>query len=270
VAVPAGWATDVEVLRLGGSAIEDHGDHVVVRSPRNPTHHWGNFVLVADPAQRNRAHRWVEVFAEEFPDAAHTAIGLPAEPDDARWLAEGLEVESDLVLDRDAPCPARPVPAGYEVRLLSDADDWAAVVEMVVAENARDGRHPDAEFRAFAQRRAAERAALSARGAGAFLGAFAAGSGLVAQAGIVLCGALGGARQVARYQHVATVPEHRGVGLAGHLLGAAGGWAAERGADRWEIHVDPGSAAHRLYDGLGFGPAGTTWQAYRAPSRAHG
>ena len=41
-----GYRTDLALLRLGGSTIEDRGDHLVVRSPYNPTFYWGNFLLL--------------------------------------------------------------------------------------------------------------------------------------------------------------------------------------------------------------------------------
>ena len=41
-----GLRTDLVLLRLGGSVVEHHDDHVVVRTPDNPTYWWGNFLLV--------------------------------------------------------------------------------------------------------------------------------------------------------------------------------------------------------------------------------
>jgi hypothetical protein len=48
--LPIGWATDIAVLQLTGSTVDDRGDHLVLRTPRNPTFHWGNCLLVTDPA----------------------------------------------------------------------------------------------------------------------------------------------------------------------------------------------------------------------------
>ena len=44
-----GFRTDLMVLELGGSEIEHHERHVVVRTSANPTYFWGNFVLFATP-----------------------------------------------------------------------------------------------------------------------------------------------------------------------------------------------------------------------------
>ena len=56
--MPVGWATDLAILELTGSTVEDRGDHLVVRTPENPDYHWGNCLLVTDPAARNDAARW--------------------------------------------------------------------------------------------------------------------------------------------------------------------------------------------------------------------
>ena len=263
--VPDTWTTDVEVLRLGGSAIEDHGDHLVVRSPHNPGFHWGNFVLVTDPHAVDDADRWIAAFDAEFPDADHLAIGLPVEPERGPWAARGAQIEFELVMTASTPVPDGAAPAGYRIRPIETEQDWAAVVATDLADlgaEGADGEPISQGARLFCERRAATRSALVERGVAAFVGAFD-GDVLVAQLGIVLCGAVGDARQVARFQHVGTRQPHRGRGLASHLLGVAAHWAAARGADRWEIHVDAGTSAHRLYTSLGFTPSGTSWQITR-------
>ena len=94
-----------------------------------------------------------------------------------------------------------------------------------------------------------------------FLGAFAEGA-LAADLGIVYCGA-----GVARYQDVVTRAPHRRRGLASHLLGAASAWAAGRGVHTWVILADADEVPSRLYQGLGFTPAGPSSQAYRPAPR---
>ena len=235
----------------------------MVRSPDNPGFHWGNFLLACDPGTCDDAERWLGVFAAEFPDAGHVAIGLPREPAAGPWTAAGLVVECDEVLSTRARPDQRPAPDGYQVRQLREPDDWAAAAQADIAENARTGEHPDGGYRAFALARWRRRAELSERGAGAFFAAFHDAQ-CVSQLGIVLCGALGEDVQVARYQSVLTSAEHRGRGLAGHLIGVASGWAAERGAGRWVIATESDNPAGRLYRGLGFAPDARSWQAYRS------
>ena len=44
-----GLQTDLALLERSGSTIEDCGDHLVVRTPDNPLHWWGNFLLLPRP-----------------------------------------------------------------------------------------------------------------------------------------------------------------------------------------------------------------------------
>jgi len=52
-----GYRTDLVVRRLAGSQLVEAGDHLVVRTPANPSFYWGNFILVGggcDPGDHNR------------------------------------------------------------------------------------------------------------------------------------------------------------------------------------------------------------------------
>src|SRR5215212_9540068 len=103
--LPLGWHTDLAVLRLEGSTIDDRGDHLVVRTSANPLYYWGNFVLVTDPARADEPTHWLDVFETEFPEAAHRAVGLVVRPgDEEAWRELGLELDHDDVLAADA-CP---------------------------------------------------------------------------------------------------------------------------------------------------------------------
>ena len=238
--VPLSWHTDLAVLVASGSAVEEHADHLVVRTPTDPTHDWGNFVMVTDPATVDDAARWEAVFTSSFPGAGHRAIGLPTEPTDvAAWEACGLEIEHEDVLVRDAPLERRPLAEGYVVRPLTSDEDW---------ERSRPVRRE-------ARRRVVD------GGNAVFLGAFA-GDELAADLGILDCGA-----GVARYQDVVTKAAHRRRGLSSHLLGEASAWAAARGVHTWVILADAGEAPSRLYQKLGFQPAERSSQAYRPAPR---
>jgi GNAT superfamily N-acetyltransferase len=249
--LPLGWHTDLAVLRLDGSAIEDHGDHLVVRSPENPTFHWGNFVLVTDPKSVDDAERWTATFEEAFPDAPHRAIGLVVEPAAEPWEAAGLAVEREDVLSADRRPEPTPLAAGHLVRELGTQEDWAQSTGLEVREYPGDAT--------FHHAATASRAAMSARGQAAWFGAFE-GDRLVAQLGIVDCG--GG---LARYQAVLTSTEHRRRGLASHLLGVAAQWAAERGAQQWVIVAEESGDPSRLYRSRGFEPADKGFRALRRP-----
>lgn len=236
----------------------DRGDHLVVRSPANPEFHWGNFVLVTtgDP---DDAERWMGVFAAEFPDAGHIAIDLPGLPEDTTaYDAHGVTIDTDDVLATTSLPQLRPLPSGYDVHELVSDDDWERVVRSAIEENELTGDQEPVGFERFSRDQASGRRALVDAGHAAFFGAFA-GAELVADLGIVLL------EDVARYQSVGTVEEHRRRGLAGHLLGVAAQWAADRGAREWVIVTESTNQAGRLYRSVGFADAAQMVQAYRKP-----
>lgn len=228
VQMSLGWWTDLEVARRSGSVVSHPSDYYVVRTPDNPTYYWGNFVLLSAQTAPERAR---EIFAAEFPQAHHVAIGLLGEPDPGAWP----ELERDEVRSSRIP-PSAPAVPGYEVRALA-GDDWRAAWRNECA-------GMPAAYEDFAWRRIEARQRMMAAGDALFAGCFRDGE-LVADLGVVLCG------EVARYQSVQTTAEHRGRGIASWLLAWAGRWAQRHGAVRWVIVCEPGSPAARLYGRLG-------------------
>ena len=249
--LPLGWHTDVAVLEHSGSVVTRHADHLVVRTPDNPTYHWGNFLLVTDPDAVGDAERWLAVFEAAFPGARHRAIGLCADPPDvAAWESRGLAVEHEDVL---AGSPRRtPLAEGYDVRPLSSPVDWEQDVRLSLEGDT------DPAKAVFERGTTAAKARMSTAGVAIYLGAFH-GPRLVAGLGIVDCG-----DGVARYQSVITDAEHRRRGLASHLLGVAADWAHARPCPRLVILADADEPPSRLYQSLGFSPVLRSAQAYSA------
>jgi len=111
-----GYRTDLMMLALQGADILDRGDHLVVRTPEQPTFHWGNFLLLfADPPTTEDADRWQHLFVDEFPAAEHMTFGLDTTDgttgDLSGFAAAGITAERSVVLtasgvhppDRSAP-----------------------------------------------------------------------------------------------------------------------------------------------------------------------
>ena len=258
---PPGWATDLAILEHTGSVLEEHADHLVVRTPANPDFHWGNFVLVTNPDAVDDAGRWVGVFGAAFPEASWVSVGLPRMPDDVdAWGVLGLGLELVDVLTTSTLPRRTPVPQGYTVRRL-EGDDWEQDLARSVAENGVTGEEHPESFLRFARGQLTARQDLSARDVGAWFGAFAGDGTLVADLGIVRCGT------TARYQDVTTDEAHRGLGLASHQLGVAAQWAAGAGCDQWVIVTEATNPAGRVYRASGFEPDTGTVQAYRRPPR---
>lgn len=239
--MPLGWWTDLEVARRSGARIAARDDCTVVKTPDNPSYYWGNYIVVPAQARPEAAQ---EIFAREFPQAKHQAIGLLGQPEHA-WP----DVEATEVRARRKP-PTAPAVDGYTLRPLT-GEDWRQAWHKETGDQGT-------EYADFAWRRTQARQRMVAAGDARFLGVFE-GDELVADAGIVMCGS------VARYQSVTTQPEHRGRGLASWLLADAGRWAQHHGADQWVILVDPDTPAARLYDHLGFSVVDHSYQVERLP-----
>lgn len=257
--LPARWATDLAVLQMFGSSVEEHLDHLVVRTPANPDFHWGNFILVTDAARTGQADHWLQVFADAHPSADWAAIGLITPPaDDSAWTGHGLDVEVDEALSTEV-CPAgTPLTPGYQARRLTGSD-WERLVDVELRDNQASGAYDPEIHERFVRAQVRTLAHASQRDALAYFGAFQ-GAELVASLGIVVCG-----RQ-ARYQAVGTDSAHRRRGLAGHLLGVAAQWAADQGCDQWVIVTEATNPAGRLYRSVGFEHDVDTASVYRAPA----
>ncbi|MDQ1528945.1 MAG: hypothetical protein QOH77_735, partial [Actinomycetota bacterium] len=64
-----GFRSDLMLLALQGSDIEQRDGYLVVRTPTNPTFHWGNFLLLGDAPEPGSVRRWIAAFRREFPGA---------------------------------------------------------------------------------------------------------------------------------------------------------------------------------------------------------
>lgn len=241
-----GWRTDLALLALSGSEIEQHPTYVVVRTLSNPTYRWGNFLLLHRPPSVRDLPRLETLFGDRLPGSVHRAFGVD-DPEgrvaDLRAFAEsGYDVEASCVMTADEVHPPLRPNLAVEIRRLDDERDWTQRFELDLACHGAD-----AGFEEFARRKAAAERRLTDDGHGVWFGAFDSGQ-LVSTLGVVRAGP-----DLARYQEVQTHPESRGRGLAGTLVHAAGSHALEQlGARTLVIVADPGYPAIRIYRSLGF------------------
>ena len=242
--ISLGFRTDLALRALEGSQITDRGDYLVIRSPDNPDHWWGNFILLSRPPGPGTGGTWLARFAAEFPAARHVTLGVDTTEDQVvvpeEFLAAGLEPQRAIVLTAPGVrLPAHPN-GEAEIRVLASDADWRQSVDLSV--RCFDGE----ESRDYLDRRAAARRRLTRAGAGAWFGAFVGGR-LLAQLGVFDVG-----DGYARYQHVETDPAARRQGLAGTLVWHAGRHGREvLGAHTLVIVADPAEAAIRVYRACG-------------------
>lgn len=238
-----GYRTDLAILALEGSQVTDRGDHLVIRTPGNPGYYWGNFLLLRD-LEPGSGGGWMTRFAAAFPGARHLALGVD-EPD-ARLVdpgeLPGMTMERNSVMTATS-VHAPPNPNTEAVfRTLEGDADWRQSHQLATAIWAGESGG-DTEF--VTAQQAAKRA-LTEAGHGAWSGAFLDGT-LVAQLGLVTIGS-----GLARYQSVETHPAARRRGLAGTLVWQAGATALGDGTSTLVMVAEPGEAAIRVYQSVGF------------------
>lgn len=266
-----GIATDLMLARWS-SEVLDRGDHLLVRTPREPDFWMGNVLVVPPPAAGDDAAmwlaRWQGTFERAFPAAAHRSLvvdGDVAVDVDAAVAAAGWVMQRNVALAATALPEAGP-PAGVVVRVLDGDADWAQVTELALGSDAHaaevSGGEPlDDLYRGFVAARGRSKRAWCEAGRGSWWGAFARGSGgaLVGSLGVFAADGLG------RYQDVVTHPAWRRRGVARALLCAAGRDALARVATRIVIVALQESDAAKLYRAVGFAPSDVSCELLRKP-----
>lgn len=243
-----GFRTDLMLLALQGSTTEACEGYLVVRTPANPTYHWGNFLLLAQPPRAGTVGDWQRAFEREFPGAEHLAFGVDGtrgEAGDEDELAGyRLHVDRQVVLTASRIRAPAHAAEHAQLRMLDGDSDWAAALALKEANNVE---FEPRSYREFATRRFNAMRRLQHDGAGAWFGAF------IDDAMVSGLGVFSDRSGVARFQSVDTHPEHRRQGLAGSLVHLAAEYArGSLGADRLVIVADPRDVAIRLYRALGF------------------
>src|SRR5689334_19751310 len=123
-----GYRTDLMLLGLQGSVIERRSGYQVIRTPANPTFHWGNFLLLNQPPAPGTVSSWMSTFAREFPGAEHVAIGVDGTSGDAgdgaELAAAGLEADRSTVLTAAGTTPPPRPNEVAQFRMLDSDADW--------------------------------------------------------------------------------------------------------------------------------------------------
>lgn len=259
-----GFQTDLMVQRLEGSQVEDHGDHLVVRSPQEPGYWWGNAVVLSDDPAARIGRDWESLFRQHHPAAQHRAFGVDGTSGESlgceELVRQGCELElSDVMTATSVHEPPHPHRAAVCRPLdLTDPRD----VEAALAIRLVNGPTPlPAGYEEFLVRRMATMRAIQLAGHGRWFGAFLGGemrSGL----GLVTDGS-----GVARYRSVDTRPDSRGQGLAGTLVHHAAVYGFDVLRARMLVIVaDPEDVAISVYRSVGFTTVEKQVRLQRAPS----
>ena len=210
-----GYRTDLFFPRFDGEVL-DRGDYTVIRTPSNPTFHWGNFLLFRRPPGPGDYPRWRRLFAEEIgtpPEIEHLAFGwdtLAGETGDLQpFLEAGLRVNASVVLTAQEVRPPPKHTRQIAVRPLREDWEWEGALQSQIA--CRPPEHSPEGYAVFKTRQMARYRAMTKAGLGEWFGAFledrvAGDLGVFVQDG------------VGRFQSVGTHPDFRRRGVCGTLV----------------------------------------------------
>ena len=254
----------------------DRGDHLVVRTPQNPTFWWGNFLLYDRAPQPGDAAAWLAAFDAEItqaqPGSGHVAIGLEgAQPFElpADFAAVGLELVTQAVLTltrEQLLAPRKAIDHEFSVRVAELPARIGALVDLQVA--ADDGGHDPAGYREFREQQMRRYTAMQDNGLGHIFAVFTRtphGERPVADCGLFRDGR--GPGSVARFQHVETHPQWRRRGLCRALIHRVCVHGFEvMGVETLVMLADPGDVAIGIYESLGFVRGADVYELQRPPA----
>lgn len=253
-------ATDLDVLPLD-RVVERRPGFLLIRSPSNPEHFWGNLLLFERAPRMGDALRWEALFEEVFGDEPRVqhrtfawdrtdgAFGATHE----EFAGRGYDIDESIGLVADADQVSTHPRENREVVVQvldpavgADAALWDEVLKLQVA--GRQDLQEEATFRSFARTRLEDLRALFRAGRGAWYVAIDSATGGVAgSCGVVVTAGRG------RFQMVDTALTHRRRGICSRLVVEAARRASlDYGAKRFVIVADVGYHALELYESLGF------------------
>lgn len=244
-----GYRTDLIFPHFDG-LILDRGDYLVIRTPANPTFHWGNFLIFPGPPAEGDLERWKTLFTREIGPAEHFSFGWDTVAGElgevAPFLAEGFDLQESVVLASGAV--HRPAKYNDEVVVRPLTEDWEWEQALHNQVECRDAIYGLDGYLVFKRNQMLRYQAMTHAGLGHWFGAFLDGK-LVADLGVYASGKLG------RFQSVGTHPDYRRQGICGTLVHQASLYALDfMQLETLVMVADEHYHAAKIYKSVGFEP----------------
>lgn len=247
-----GYRTDLFFPRFDGEVV-DRGDYTVIRTPSNPTFHWGNFLLFDKPPAAGDFDRWQRLFAEEIgrpADIGHLAFGwdtTQGETGDLQpFLDAGPRPNASVVLTTQAVNPPSKYNSEVRIRPLREDWEWDSATETQIA--CRAPEYTLEGYTPYKTRQMARWRAMAQAGLGEWFGAFLEGR-VAGDLGVFVENGVG------RFQSVGTHPDFQRRGICGTLVYEAARYAFEHlGAETLVMVADEEYHAAKIYESVGFLP----------------
>lgn len=233
-----GLKTNLFMSSLLGD-IYDRGDYIVVKTPVNPTFHWGNFIVFPSSPKNDDYKKWIQIFKSEFKNIQSVKHMLFVWDDPSgkageiqEFIYNGFEESRGVYLSAEEVISPQYPNNKINIRVIDSDSDWIKLLES----------HPEE----YLQNQLIQQRKWINKGAGYFFGAFYKEE-LVADLGIFFEDGVG------RFQNVSTKEAYRRQGICGTLVHHAANYAFKRHkAKRLIMEADEDYIAARIYESVGF------------------
>lgn len=256
-----GYRTDVALTRFDG-VVEDRGDYLVLRTPSNPTFHWGNYLVFPDPPDAASTEIWLASMEREMPGQEVPLFGWDrpdgAVGDVSGFLARGYELDTSVILTAAAVTPPAKRAPDVAVAPVDTDADWEAAASVLVAAFSPRRSGTVEDLASFVHRQLARYRRMQDARIGQWYCARVEGTP-AATLGLVDAG--GG---VGRFQLVGTDPRFGRRGVCSALVFDV----ARRGLERFDTLVMAADATYhaaKVYESVGFRPTETLQAVMKKP-----
>ncbi|MFH1322143.1 MAG: GNAT family N-acetyltransferase [Bacteroidota bacterium] len=269
------YSTMLHILSFH-SNITDKRDYIVIKTPDNPHHHWGNFLMFPSAPKEGDFKYWQYLFNQEFghiSGVSHIAFAWDSIEGKAGDIESFIEAGYTFELDDVLTAGQLHAPAKYNsdisvlnsqglenpeglnseisVRQIVSGEDWGKVYDFQIY---CSGKQEDKDYIKFVHKRMQGYKKMSEVGLGGWFGAFS-GSELVAHAGLYQ--ALPQRNRTegkpGRFHLPETHPGYRRRGICSFLLFKISEWGLnEMGFNTFVIVADQAGFAGKVYKSVGF------------------
>lgn len=252
--------TDLIFAKHNGEVLQ-RVDYLVIRTPSNPTYHWGNYLLFKDAPSPGDEIKWRELFKREFQDISGIQhelfvwdIGSEQNFDSRPFLNLGFEIDEGVTLS----CEELVIPPKYRsdlaLSLIVTDEEWEQVLKLQVL--CGDPKYAKG-YESFKREQMKNYRQMHEKGLGHWWGVWENNT-LVADLGLFFEGDVG------RYQSVGTHPEFRRQGLCQSLVYQAGKLSQEKFKLKTLVmEADFHYHAAKIYESVGFLPVERTYSLSR-------